>query len=341
MIDPNVPKLGIALATSVVSATLVALTRRFALSRGMVDVPGNRSSHTLPTPRGGGIAILIALSIGFLVTYSAGLVHLEHRWIAAALSLAIGSVAAIGWLDDHKNVSIPIRLVVHVAASLLCALTLSSQEHWHSWTLLVAIAWWSLCGVAAINVTNFMDGTDGLVGSAVMIYSGYVFLVAPSGSALALTSLLLSAGCAGFLAWNWPPAKIFMGDVGSGSLGLLTAIEGIALVQQTHQSFVAAFLPLLPIYFDAGVTLLGRIRRREDLGTPHRRHLYQRLANSGWGHTKVAMLYSAAILLGAVVGRYAARSLTAVLLYTFTVLVVGAILDRGLSIGQDANCTPI
>src|SRR6185437_34385 len=259
----------------ILAATLVAAMRKIALLIGMIDLPGARSSHVLPTPRGAGLAILISAGLAYVAIALAGLTSGDHSLPAAVPILAIVSVALVGALDDRYGLPITGRLLVHIVASLVFAIAATAHMGGSFVSRFLVVAWWVFCGVSAINVTNFMDGTDGLIGSTVMVYNAYVFVAAPSGSALAWWALILSASCGGFLVWNWPQAKVFMGDVGSGALGLLTLVEGIALMRQSNLSIVVAFLPLLPIYSDAVFTIVWRIRRGENISTAHRSHLYQ------------------------------------------------------------------
>jgi len=324
----------------ILAATLVAAMRKIALLIGMIDLPGARSSHVLPTPRGAGLAILISAALVYVSIALAGLTSGDHSLPAAVPILAIVSVALVGALDDRYGLPITGRLLVHIVASLVFAIAATAHMGGSFVSRFLVVTWWVFCGVSAINVTNFMDGTDGLIGSTVMIYNAYVFVAAPSGSALAWWALILSASCGGFLVWNWPQAKVFMGDVGSGALGLLTLVEGIALMRQSNLSIVVAFLPLLPIYSDAVFTIVWRIRRGENISTAHRSHLYQRLANGGWGHQRVAWLYSGAAVAGAFAGYRGRQSLLAILLYTFLVFTLGALLGRVVPLGHNTDCNP-
>jgi UDP-N-acetylmuramyl pentapeptide phosphotransferase/UDP-N-acetylglucosamine-1-phosphate transferase len=157
--------------------------------------------------------------------------------------------------------------------------------------------------VSAINVVNFMDGIDGLIGSQLALYGAYVALLAPAGSVPALLGVAVAGASLGFLRSNWAPAAIFLGDVGSGAYGVLAVLAGLGLVSAGEPTtIVRAYLPLFPLFLDATVTLVRRARAGERLATPHRSHLYQRLANGPWGHARTTLAYGAAAAIGCAVG---------------------------------------
>jgi UDP-N-acetylmuramyl pentapeptide phosphotransferase/UDP-N-acetylglucosamine-1-phosphate transferase len=165
-----------------------------------------------------------------------------------------------------------------------------------------AAAWWAFWTVSAINVVNFIDGIDGLVGAQLVVFGGYVALAAPPASAARALGIAAAAASAGFLVWNWSPAKIFLGDVGSGAYGVVAVLAGVALLAATRMSLLQAFLPLAAVFLDATVTLVRRAREGARLTVAHRSHLYQRLANGPWSHAMTATVYAAAAVGGAFVG---------------------------------------
>jgi Fuc2NAc and GlcNAc transferase len=141
--------------------------------------------------------------------------------------------------------------------------------------------------------------------------------------------LALAGASAGFLVWNWPPAKIFLGDVGSGTLGILFVFGGLLLIREGQASVVTAFLPLYALFLDASVTLARRLRRGERVVQAHRSHLYQRLANGGWGHARVSLLYAGVALIALPVAALPADSRSlGIAAYSIGVLALGVALDR-------------
>jgi UDP-N-acetylmuramyl pentapeptide phosphotransferase/UDP-N-acetylglucosamine-1-phosphate transferase len=280
----------IAAASAVVLVRLVLWDAR---RRGLLDRPNERSSHATPTPRGGGLGLLLAVGLTLILT-ARPLVP-DTGVILAALS--VGLVATIGWIDDHGGASVRIRLMVHLAAGALL-LPIALRAPMPTSVLLgpsvgglLAGAWWVFWTVSAINVVNFIDGIDGHIGLQMTVYGLFVaFLAVPSGG-VRLAGLALAGASVGFLVWNWSPARIFMGDVCSGALGVLVVALGAALMAEGRVGFVAAFAPLAPIFLDAALTLVRRARRGERLSQAHRSHLYQRLANGGWGHARASLLF--------------------------------------------------
>ena len=259
------------------------LARRYALHRDLLDHPGERSSHVVPTPRGGGIAIVVALlaACAWLAPRTPG----PAPWlVATALGLAL--VAGIGWIDDHRPLSPWLRLGVHALAAAVLATGLLRAG-----APPVAAAWAFLLAVGLTNAWNFMDGIDGLAASQAMIAAlGYA---AWSGQgAPMLLALALAAGCAGFLPFNLPPARIFLGDVGSGALGFaLASLAGwLTAADAAHAGLV--LLPLSAFLLDASLTLAGRMVRRERWWLPHRGHAYQLWTQRIGRHGPVTLAYA-------------------------------------------------
>lgn len=280
----------VVVATGLVSAALTAVARRYTVRRLMIDVPQRRSSHREPTPRGGGIAIAITTLIGIGLWGLLG--WIPPRTTAAFLGGG-GLVAGVGWLEDVKGVTRTVRATVHVAAAGWAVFWLAGLPHLdvggHTVTLGAAGTVLAVLGIVwAINAYNFMDGIDGLAGSeavAVGVIGGG--LLGLSGSSLALVPLLIAAASVGFLLWNWSPARIFMGDVGSGLLGYLLACVALAS-ENTMSVPLLVWLLLLGVFaFDATVTLVRRALGGERWYEAHRKHAYQRLVLAGWSHARV------------------------------------------------------
>ena len=224
--------------------------------------PLNVGSHTRATPRGGGLGLIIAL-------LTASLMGTSNWGSGTAVALAgITMVGMVGWLDDHSPLGVAPRLMFHLL-SALCLIPLALQVNSVlSWMGYGAIAWWVFWGISAVNVINFMDGIDGLIGSQMLVYGAHLTTLGTAGESAHTLGLALAGGCAGFLIWNWPPARVFLGDVGSGTLGLIAVVGGLLLLQEGNTGLLAAFLPLYPIFLDATVTLLRRLARGERIIIP-------------------------------------------------------------------------
>lgn len=269
------------------AGTLAA--RGYALRRDLLDHPGERRSHVVPTPRGGGIGIVLAMLAAM------GLFAYHDRGQAMAMALAaVGLllVAGIGWLDDHRPMTPWSRLAVHaVAACLLGIVAIGAGGSTASALFAFVLA------MVLVNIWNFMDGIDGIAAlQALVVAVAWVPLAgdpAPRWMALAL-----AAACLGFLPLNLPRAKIFLGDVGSGALGyVLALVVVLAVAGRGGVSPASGWMLLLlaPSAFlvDAALTLLARILRGERWWTPHVSHAYQRWAKALGSHLPVAFVYAA------------------------------------------------
>ena len=305
----------------------VGTFRRYALLHQILDHPGPRASHTHPTPRGGGLGLVAAM----LLVQS---VELRAR-LDAPLLLAFTGVfltVVVGWLDDRRSVGVRTRLAAHILAGVLLLPLALWPTAIPAWLGVSAGIWWVFWAVSAINVVNFVDGIDGLIGSQALIFGVHLSLSGQPGGLAATIGLCLAGASVGFLLWNWPPARIFLGDVGSGTLGLVFVVGGLLLMREGTVSIVTAFLPLYPIFLDASVTLLRRLRRGEPVAEAHRSHLYQRLANGSWGHARVTLLYAAASLAALPLVRLPATARTlGVAAYFLAILGLGLALDRRAS----------
>ncbi|WP_405242560.1 MraY family glycosyltransferase [Lentisalinibacter salinarum] len=275
---------------------LTGLVRRFALQSNMVDVPNARSSHNVVTPRGGGVAIVLVFTVVLLYW---GLATDSALNPLIALGGAL-PVAAIGYLDDRFGMSVSIRMLVHVLASGWFVYWVSPVAPvpsltfvvWDSWVLDVMAVLWM---VALLNFYNFMDGIDGLAGvEGVTVGFGAATLAMLNGdSQSAFLIALLACSVSGFLIWNWPPARIFMGDVGSGFVGFTFA--GLAVVTHDNGALVIwSWLILLGLFLvDAIVTLLRRMIRGDRIHEAHRTHAYQRATRRFGSHRPVTIAAAA------------------------------------------------
>lgn len=258
------------------------LMRRFALRHALLDVPNERSAHSVPTPRGGGSAIAAAFfsSLALLLWW-------DVLPQAAGMALLWGGllVAAVGAWDDRRHIAPLWRLLAHVLAAVWALFWLGKDlSVVHASLALLGIVWLT-------NLYNFMDGIDGLAGSQALCaaLAGGVLLWLSDAPGLALASLTLAMSSAGFLVWNWPPAKIFMGDTGSGLLGYSFAVLALASAQSGALSALIWLILLAPFVLDATLTLLRRMLRGECWYQAHATHLYQRVAQAGYSHKQVTM----------------------------------------------------
>jgi UDP-N-acetylmuramyl pentapeptide phosphotransferase/UDP-N-acetylglucosamine-1-phosphate transferase len=254
------------------------LARRYALRAALFDHPGERRSHAVATPRGGGIAIAVAV-VPALVAMSMN--GPEWRAVFVPVLAGLALVAGVGWWDDHRPLSPALRLAVHAAAAALLA-----------WALLAAGAGPLVAGsgfvlaLVLVNVWNFMDGIDGLAGSQALVAAAAYALFAGSGP-IAWLGVALAAACAGFLPFNIPRARIFLGDVGSGALGyVLAALAALSLQATGWKGAPLLVLPLLAFGVDASLTLGRRVLRGERWWEPHVQHAYQKQARRS-GHAAV------------------------------------------------------
>jgi len=269
---------------------LTLATQSHAIKNDLLDHPDNRSSHKIPTPSGGGIAIV--------ATYLSSLAGL---WFVGSLDSQLfialfaggGLIAAVGYWDDRSPLPAKVRLIAHFlsAAIAIIALQVWSLEYpWNTWLpVWVNVPLLSLGIVWMVNLYNFMDGIDGIAGIesistalVLLIFSLYL-----GQSELAILMLLLAASSAGFLRCNWPPASIFLGDVGSGFLGFEFAVFAVAS-EAKFELPIWVWLILLAVFFiDTGVTLVRRMLSGEVWYRAHRSHAYQILSRRWGSHKRV------------------------------------------------------
>ncbi len=259
------------------------LARRYALRGNLLDQPGERRSHSVPTPRGGGISIMAVLGLAAAVV---GALFPAERWLWWSFLPGLLIVGGIGWWDDHRPLSPWLRLMVQAVAAVLLGAGVWSAT---------GTAWLAGASVVAalvlVNVWNFMDGINGLaVTQALLAALAYAALM-PGTGGLPWLAWGLCAACVGFLPFNFPRARIFLGDVGSGVLGYsLAALAVASIAASPVESAPLALLPLCAFLVDAGFTLAWRMLRRERWWTPHISHVYQQAARR-WGHTAVTVIY--------------------------------------------------
>ena len=267
----------------------------------ILDHPNERSLHTRPVPRTGGVAILAGIVAGVLLLYGiADLSMSTVGWIASGATI----VAVLSLVDDRWRLSVRLRLLGQtVSAGLIVAggLWLRARgfpgADW-AWAPIIGMAVSMLYIVWMVNLYNFMDGMDGFAaGMAVIGFGTFALLGLLAGNMpfLAL-SLGIASAASGFLIFNFPPARIFMGDTGSATLGLLAGGLSLWGARDEVFPFWVAVLVFSPFIVDASVTLIRRLSRGERVWQAHKSHYYQRLVLSGWGHRKT-VLYEYALML--------------------------------------------
>jgi UDP-N-acetylmuramyl pentapeptide phosphotransferase/UDP-N-acetylglucosamine-1-phosphate transferase len=317
-------------AAVIVSALIVEAVRRWAEHRRIFDHPNERSSHTVPKPRGGGLGIVVVTLAGLLLLAWRGLLPARATLAIAGCGVA---VAAVSFLDDLYKMSRKVRFSVHLAAGAATALFVSSWGdfaipghgvvHLGAAGWLLVIAW--IAGLT--NAFNFMDGVDGIAGlQAAVAGAGWALLGAMvNAPGLTIIGLLLAGSSLGFLAQNWQPARIFMGDVGSGFLGYGFAALAVLASTLDPRLAVAGALLLWPFIFDAAFTVVRRALHGENILGAHKVHLYQRLHQAGLSHARVAMLYGGLAVLGVIAAAAVVRGFHA-LAALLAVLLAGALL---------------
>ena len=269
--------------------------------------PAPRGSHRRPVPRGGGLAFS-GPALGLAAAALLLLPEQRSLWLAL---LGGVPVAAVGWWDDRHGVPGPVRLVAHFVAAGWAVCWLGAPASLTTGLgplpLGPTAALLALLGaVWCINLFNFMDGIDGLAGAQAVVVLGAAGLLAAAGGdpVLALACWVPAAAVAGFLPWNWPPARLFMGSVGSEPLGFFIATLALAGERSGSVPLLLVALLMLVFVVDATATLLRRMLRRERWAEPHRGHAYQRAVRAGSSHRRVTgavLLLDAGLVLLALV----------------------------------------
>lgn len=285
---------GLLAAVCIASLVGTGMLRRYAIARSVLDVPNARSSHTVPTPRGGGVAIVGAFLVAALWLAAASWIH--TRTAIAVLGSGL-LVAGVGFVDDHRHVPPRWRLAVHFAAAAWGLAWLGGP--WLAASLGLAPAFdvvvHAVVAVGLVwllNLYNFMDGIDGIAGvEALTALAGAVVILAAQGSATQEWALPAALGAAslGFLVWNFPPARIFMGDAGSGFVGLMLGLLAVH-TSRNMPVLLWSWAILLGVFVvDATVTLVVRWHRGDRVSEAHRSHAYQHAAVRAGAHRPVTI----------------------------------------------------
>lgn len=281
---------------------------KYAISQQITDIPNERSSHIQPTPRGGGIGFVTITLISYW-----GYILFENSayfWENTVFVFALSLMALLGWLDDKYNLSNGIRFVAQSLIALVVVIFLSGMRTFYIpyvglielgfWGNLVALIW--IVGVT--NIFNFMDGIDAIASvQAICVAFGWIIFgfLWHHNTVLVFNVFILFTVIA-FLIHNWPPASVFMGDVGSIFLGFAFSIMPFYVSATANSvplgyTIWIAVLMLWPFLFDAAFTILRRLVKKENILEAHRSHLYQRLNIIGWDHFQISLTYFIAALL--------------------------------------------
>jgi Fuc2NAc and GlcNAc transferase len=289
--------MAVILVVFISSLVLTGTVRQYALHLQVLDIPNERSSHFVPTPRGGGASIVVVFVLTVLLLVQRGNVS---TGLGSALIGGGLAVALAGFLDDHFRMPVWLRLLIHFAAAGWTLWQLNGMGPLHlgftvwNWgwvgqvVALVGLVW-------MINLYNFMDGIDGLAGLEGLTTAGLggLLLASRGLGGLAETALTLAGASAGFLVWNWSPAKIFMGDVGSGFLGFVLGVLAISSAK-AQAMFVWPWLILLSVFVvDSTLTLIRRLITGARWYEAHRSHAYQHAAQRWSSHSKVTLTIAA------------------------------------------------
>ncbi len=279
------------------SALLTGFIRLYALRSGLVDTPTPRSSHERPTPRGGGLSIVVTFIALLALLY---LITEMPKQVFYALLSGGTLIGGVGFLDDHRHIPSIYRIFVHFIAVAIAVFIIgglpplqigahSIDLGWSGHLLSVVFLVW------LTNLFNFMDGIDGLAARETIFIAAAAIVVsgAESEQYLVLLEAGLVAGCVGFLFWNWPPARIFMGDVGSGFLGI--TLGTLAIISANLNDLpIWAWLILAGVFVvDATVTVIRRMINGEKWYAAHRSHAYQRAARRLQSHKRITVSVSA------------------------------------------------
>jgi Fuc2NAc and GlcNAc transferase len=283
-----------AAAALAIAVVLTGLVRKRAATMQMLDVPNARSSHSAPMPRGGGLGTVLATSLVTTVLAVLGNISVDTYLAITGGGLA---VAAVGFLDDRKARPASLRFGVHIVAAVWALMWLGGLPPLRFGDQTFVFGWGgyvlgTLGIVWTLNLFNFMDGIDGIAASeAAFIATAGALIHHLSGGAdqLVIVAIVFAAACLGFLGWNWPPAKIFMGDVGSGYMGYLIAVMAIVAARENSVALLVWLILGGAFFIDATVTLIRRALRRERVHEPHRSHAYQWLARRWGSHRRVTI----------------------------------------------------
>ena len=273
--------------------------RDYVVKQNVLDIPNDRSSHKVATPRGGGLALVAT----FCVTFLARSLFAELPLESAPILFFGALMAGVGWWDDKHHLSAGIRLVAQLIFAFMAVVALGAQFGFLTQAPFLIAGVPLPVGVSTLflvlfvvwmtNLYNFMDGSDGILGlqTATVALSGAYLSFRVEAPDLGFAYLLLAGSAAGFLVLNWSPAKIFMGDVGSVFCGFVLALLAIVGAATGHIGFATAVILNAMFIGDATVTLFVRLRRKKKPHQAHRSHFYQKMIQAGVSHARVSVVF--------------------------------------------------
>ena len=286
----------------------VYLVLHFSDQLGLIDVPNTRSSHEKPTPRGGGLGIILALSISLTIYFAVGHWGTDSRAFVGLIT-GILIVGFIGFLDDLRNLPLLVRLISQLLAATIAVVGIGplrsidipflGELHFGVLAVPISLLWI----ISITNIYNFMDGIDGLAAGEGVLGGGFLACIGSitGNTTVGAIGLFIAVASFGFLLFNFPPAKIFMGDAGSTTLGFTFAYAAIIGSHSVANPipFIVFVLLLSNFLVDAIFTLVKRIVRRERWHLAHKKHFYQKAVRSGYSHRQVTLFeYAIELLLG-------------------------------------------
>jgi UDP-N-acetylmuramyl pentapeptide phosphotransferase/UDP-N-acetylglucosamine-1-phosphate transferase len=306
-----------------VATALTPILARGAHARGWLDVPNDRSLHSVSTPRIGGIAMIAAINSGFLLSWALG----ANPGFQVTVLIGIGTLVGIlGFIDDVRPLSALVRLSFQsVIAAVTVAMLGETIVPWLPTAIAVALT--VVWVVALTNAFNFMDGIDGIA-AAHAVVAGLLWAAIGAIAGWRDTTLigsLVAAASAGFLRHNWHPARVFMGDAGSGYFGFLFAALPLTVPHDAGRAWGYALLIMWPFLFDTGFTLARRLSRGENVFAAHRSHLYQRLTLTEMSHARVVIIYVALASLGALAALFVAMGQRTAAVLSFGAISLAAL----------------
>jgi UDP-N-acetylmuramyl pentapeptide phosphotransferase/UDP-N-acetylglucosamine-1-phosphate transferase len=290
----------------VLSVTCIEAYRRWSVRRGILDHPNERSSHETPTPRGAGLVIFAVSLLAYTVFGFNGFYQFSWVYLFGAILLGI-----VSWVDDLRTLSFINRMIAHSAAIVLLiadvgyfdsvTLPYLGNVHFGMFGLVLTFLW--IFGF--LNAFNFMDGIDGIAGSQAFVAAiGWLAVgLITENTFFLLYGCILTAAVLGFLIFNWQPAKIFMGDVGSCFLGFtLAAIPLLTPQKDRPEMLLIAVIFVWPFVFDVIFTFIRRVFLKHRVWRPHREHIYQHLVICGYKHSTITLFYAALAAAGVLCG---------------------------------------
>lgn len=326
-------------AAALLSCLATRVVRDYSIRRNILDIPNERSSHVIPIPRGGGVAFA---SVFLLIISAIALIGALPSNYCLALGGGGLVIMLTGWIDDRVNLSIIARLTAQAAAALWAMGWIWGREG------LLTLCELDILGIIAfmvvfisimwmINLFNFMDGIDGLAASeAIVVCASAGFIMIFQGYyEMGTVSIILAGSVAGFIIWNWPPARIFMGDAGSGFLGYIIAVLVLLSARSGFLPLETWMLLLVIFIVDATGTLITRIIRGQQWWQAHREHVYQKAVRSGCTHLQVTVfviVFNLALTLFAGMITLSKTNIFPVTVAVYLVCIIGfAVLNRRFS----------